>query len=80
MARNKLIDLNNHMFEALERLNDTDLTEEQLKYEINRATAMEEVGNVIVNNAKVVLAAYKRQNPDDDKVPEIFNSNTKQIG
>lgn len=82
MARNKLTDLNNHLFEQLERLNDDTLTEDKLKQEINRATAMSNIGNTLVNNAKVILMAYKRQNPDSDYVPEIFSSSlqTKQIG
>ena len=33
--KNKLSDLNNHLFEALERLNDEDLTEEQMFVSIN---------------------------------------------
>jgi hypothetical protein len=57
--KNKLTDLNNHLFEQLERLNDEDLTEEQLSKEIGRAKAMTDVANSIINNAKVVLDASK---------------------
>ena len=57
--KNKLTDLNNHLFEQLERLNDEDLTEENLSKEIGRAKAMTEITNSIVSNAKVILDASK---------------------
>lgn len=57
--KNKLSDLNNHLFEQLERLNDEDLNEEQLTKEIGRAKAITDVANSIINNAKVVLDASK---------------------
>jgi len=58
-VKNKLIDLNNHLFEQLERLNDDDLTDEQLEKEIKRSKAMTSVGKVIVDNARVALDAIK---------------------
>lgn len=36
MPRNKLTDLNNHLFEQLERLNDGDLEGEELEKEIKK--------------------------------------------
>lgn len=57
--KNKLTDLNNHLFEQLERLNDEDLNEEQLTKEIGRTKAMTDVANSIINNAKLVLDASK---------------------
>lgn len=79
-TKNKLSDLNNHLFEQLERLNDEDLNPEQLQQEIERANAMADIGSVIVNNAKVVLAAFKRINPDGDVLPDIFESRQIEIG
>ena len=58
-TKNKLIDLNNHLFEQLERLNDDNLKDEDLEDEIKRGTAMAQIGAVIVNNNKVALMAMK---------------------
>ena len=38
--RNNLVDLNNHLFEQMERLNDDELTDDQLHKEIERSKAM----------------------------------------
>ena len=39
-TRNTLTDLNNHLFEQLERLNDDSLTPEELETELRRAEGM----------------------------------------
>jgi hypothetical protein len=59
--KNKISDLRNHMFEALERLNSDDLTEDQLKSEIARAQAISDVGKVIVDSAKTEIMFAKVQ-------------------
>jgi hypothetical protein len=50
--QNKISDLRNHMFAALERLNDETLSDEQVKSEIAKAQAISEIGKVIVDSAK----------------------------
>lgn len=55
--KNTLADLNNHLFEQMERLNDDDLTDEQLEKEIKRADAMKDIATQIINNAQIVLKA-----------------------
>jgi hypothetical protein len=57
--KNKLSDLNNHLFEQLERLNDDDLTGEDLTREIGRAQAMCNVAGQIISNGRLVLDAAK---------------------
>lgn len=57
--QNKLTDLNNYLFEQLERLNDDDLTGENLDKEIKKAKAVTEVSQTIINNAKQVLDSFK---------------------
>ena len=59
MTRNRLSDLNNHLFEQLERLNDTDITEQELKVEITRSKAMSDVAKNIIENGKLALEASK---------------------
>ena len=57
--KNTLSDLNNHLFAALERLNDEELTDEQLKREIERSKSIAKVSETIVHNASVQLDALK---------------------
>jgi cell shape-determining protein MreC len=78
VARNKLIDLNNHLFEQLERLNDDELSEEQLEREIKRTKAMCNVGKVIVENAAVVLEAQKHFAEYGETPPEMLAIGTSK--
>jgi hypothetical protein len=57
--RNKLEDLNNHLFSALERLNDEELTGEELEKEIKRAKAIASVSQAVIANGNLVLSAQK---------------------
>lgn len=59
MARNTSADLNNHLFEQIERLNDTELEADQLETEINRSKAMVDVSKQIIENSKLALDAQK---------------------
>ena len=75
MARNKLTDLNDHLFAQLERLGDEDLTKEQLNIEVTRAKSISFVAKNIIENAKVVLdgAKFSQQElPNNQEAPEMF--------
>ena len=58
--KNKLIDLNNHLFAQLERLSDESLTSEALQAEIQRSQAVTSVAKEIVSNGRLVLDAQKQ--------------------
>lgn len=57
--KNKLSDLNNHLFEAMERLNNEDLTDEELEKEIKRSKAMEGIAKTIIESGNLALQARK---------------------
>ena len=55
--KNKLVDLNNHLFAQLERLADEGLSAEDLDKEIARSEAIVSVSDQIVGNARLNLKA-----------------------
>ncbi|WP_347139463.1 hypothetical protein [Paracoccus sp. SSK6] len=57
--KNKLGDLNNHLFAALERLNEEGLSAEKIESEARRAEAIVSVADQIIGNADLQLKAAK---------------------
>lgn len=55
--KNKLTDLNNHLFAQLERLGEEDLSSEQIADEVKRTGAITDIAEQIVRNADVQLKA-----------------------
>ena len=55
--KNKLVDLNNHLFAELERLSDEDLQGDELTAEIDRAKAITGVASQIIANGTLALKA-----------------------
>ncbi|MFT8352175.1 hypothetical protein [Clostridium saccharoperbutylacetonicum] len=74
--RNTLGDLNNHLFEQLERLNDEELTGDKLYEEMERAKAIGDIASKIISNANVVLQAKKIQadtlGKDNTEIPKML--------
>lgn len=62
--KNNLSDLNNYLFEALERLNDDESLEksEDFEKEIKRSKAITDVAKSIIDNANTELNAIKLAN------------------
>lgn len=84
---NKLTDLNNILFEQIERLNDDDLHGEALKQQIKRSRAIESVAGMIIANANTVLKPeklkmeYAMDDRDPSQVPEMLRiEDRKKIG
>lgn len=73
MARNKLSDLRDHMFAALERLDDEQMTNEQIKNEIEKAKSIAMVGSVIINSAKIEID-YLKATGMIDTTSDLFKS------
>ena len=73
--KNKLTDLNNHLFVQLERLMDDDIMKENPDLEIKRAEAVTKVADSIIKNANLSLQAYKYADEwttGNAKVPEML--------
>ena len=73
MTRNTLMDLNNALFEQLERLNDEDINIEE---ELPRVKAIDSIAKNIIDNARLALDAEKfkddRMNADR-KLPRMLS-------
>ena len=59
--KNKLSDLNNHLFAQLERLGDEDLSAEALSTEIERARSVSMIAKNITENARTMIDAATLQ-------------------
>jgi hypothetical protein len=57
--KNRLSDLNDHLFAQLERLSDEDLTPEQIDREHKRGEAIVAVADQIIRNAALQVQAAK---------------------
>lgn len=85
--QNKIEDLNNHLFAQLERLNDEDLTGEQLEEEIRRAKAIASISSQIIDTADITLRAVEimAEAGEEVSVPQFIECTTatqkkKRIG
>jgi hypothetical protein len=55
--KNRLSDLNNHLFAQLERLSEEDLTPEQIDQEAKRGAALVSIADQIIRNADLTFKA-----------------------
>lgn len=73
-VKNKLADLNDHLFEELERLNDEELKGEALQEERERAKSMASIAQTIINNGELALKAVKHYDEygKKDNIPPML--------
>ena len=57
--KNTLNDLNNYLFEQIERLNDDSLTDDQLELEIKKTDSIVKVSEKIIQNGELAFKTMK---------------------
>ena len=57
--KNTLNDLNNYLFEQLERLNDDELTPEQMDREIQKTDSIVKISEKIIENGELAFKTMK---------------------
>jgi hypothetical protein len=79
--KNNLSELNNYLFEQLERLNDDELMNENADKEISRSKAITNVAQTIINNGALALNAKKYVDDYGDgktnNLPDLLRIETK---
>ena len=81
-TKNTLLDLNDHLFMQIERLNDDDLTGGQLVDEVKRAQAMAGLASQIIGSAGLMLKAVQVNSgiETEGTVPRILIGDKKKGG
>lgn len=78
MARNKMEDLRNHIFAALERLNDEDLTPEEVEMEAKKAKSIAGLTNALIETAKLEVQFMRETGQLKSNTNLLGSINTQQ--
>lgn len=57
--KNTIVDLNNYLFECIEKLNDDELDSDALDREIKRSDAVQKIAKTIIDNGALALKAQE---------------------
>ena len=79
MAKNKLTDLNDHLFAQLERLGDEELNNDQLTLETERAKALTMVSSQIIKSTSTSIKAAQVFYNHGIMIPQVSNLEIKKI-
>ncbi|MFY0628655.1 MAG: hypothetical protein JXR07_20345 [Reichenbachiella sp.] len=80
--KNKLEDLNNHLFAQLEKLGEDDLKGDALREEIERARAISGISKQITHSAKLTLEAaiFVRSSKNDAPgIPKTIGGSEDEV-
>ena len=78
--KNKLIDLNNHLFAQLERLSDEEIEGDKLTEEIERSRAIGQIARNIIDNARLALDGQKALGETVRRLPLMISSDEGKNG
>lgn len=80
--KNTLADLNNYLFEQIERLNDDEATEEQLGWEIKKSDSIVKVADKIIQNGELAFKTMKHMDEygygQMKTVPKMLDSKAEE--
>jgi len=80
--KNTLSDLNNYLFEQIERINDDTLSDEELEKEIKRSETVTKIAKTIIDNGNLALNVKKHLDEygagDQYKMPCMLESKDEQ--
>lgn len=79
--KNTLADLNNYLFEQIERLNDDELNGDELEAELRKADAITKVSEKIIQNGELAFKTMKHMDEygygNVRSVPAMLSSGEK---
>jgi hypothetical protein len=79
--KNTLADLNNYLFEQLERLNDDELTDDQLERELKKTDNIVKISEKIIQNGELAFKTMKHMDEygygQNRSVPKMLDSTEK---
>jgi len=79
--KNTLADLNNYLFEQLERLNDDELTDDQLERELKKTDNIVKISEKIIQNGELAFKTMKHMDEygygQSRAVPKMLDSTEK---
>jgi hypothetical protein len=70
--KNSLADLCDHLFVAIERLNEEDMPEDKLAIEVKRANAIAGVAREVIGAGQLAISAAQRLSEDPGLRPRLL--------